>query len=162
MQKNKTEKQRLEAKELAIKMYADSDMQDIIEATGLTRLQITSYAYAAGVRRSKKTIKYPAYYQFATDILEKYPIVSSDVLAAEYGITQMQLQQFAFKHKVTKEGRTKLDYNALKEVEKAAEKARKRLETKALGVEPEVIKEDKPSELELAGFFDADKFFKQF
>lgn len=152
----------LAAKELAIKMYPNSDMQDIVMATGLTRVQIKGYAQYAGVKRTEKVKNIPAYYQFATEILEQYPYVKNEVLAKKYKITQSQLQQFAVKHKVTKEGRTKLDYNALKEVEKAAEKARKRLETKALGVEPEVIKEDKPSELELAGFFDADKFFKQF
>jgi hypothetical protein len=160
--KPKTEKQRLAAKAMAIKMYANTDTNKIVQATGLTKSQIVSYAHYAGVKRTIKAIRYPAYYQFATEILEKYPIVSNDLLAAEYGITPSQLQQFAFKHKVTKEGRKKLDYKALKDVELAAAEHANLLKANYLLPEFDVIKEDKPSELEAAGFFDIDKFAKQF
>jgi hypothetical protein len=160
--KPRTEKQRLAAKAMAIKMYANTDINKIVQATGLTRVQIKGYAQYAGVKRTIKAIRHPAYYQFATEILEKYPIVSNDILAAEYGITPSQLQQFAFKHKVTKEGRKKLDYKALKDVEKAATEYAKSLKINYLLPEFDAIKEDKPSELEAAGFFDIDKFAKQF
>jgi hypothetical protein len=158
----KTEKQRLAAKAMAIKMYANTDIKKIAEVTGLTRVQIKGYAQYAGVKRTEKTKNLPAYYQFATEILDKYPIVRNEVLAAEYGITTSQLQQFAFKHKVTKEGRKKLDYKALKQLEKEAAEQRNVLKTNTLEVECEVIKEDKPSEIEAAGFFDVDKFAKMF
>ena len=144
-----------EEREFIRENYQKFNNEDIGKVLGISTVRVCSIAFELGIKKENKIIKVPEYYKYKDEILSRYPIVSNNVLCEVYGITRATLMGFAHRN-----GVRKLPIVKDSKVEKR--KAVKELKTKELQVVADIIKEDKPSELELAGFFDADKYFKQF
>lgn len=141
-------------KEFIIDNYQKMTNAELAKITGITESAVGSMASHLKIKKKVRHLRVPEYYKYKDEILRRYPTENNESICKDYGITNGQLISFVCRNGVAKQPKPK--------VEKELEKPFKPLETKALEVEAEDIKEDKPSELELAGFFDADKFFKQF
>lgn len=141
-------------KDFIIANYQKMTNAELAKITGTTKSAVGSMASHLKIKKKVRHLRVPEYYKYKDEILRRYPTEDSKIICKDYNITNSQLISFVYRNGVEKQPKAS--------VEKVAAKARKPLEPKALEVEAEYLKEDKPSELEMAGFFDADKFFKQF
>lgn len=141
-------------KDYIIANYQKMTNAELAKLTGISKSAVGSMASHLKIKKKVRHLRLPEYYKYKDEILRRYPTEHNEDICKDYNITNNQLISLAYRNGVAKQPKLK----ERKEIVKPFNP----LETKALEVIADDIKEDIPSELEMAGFFDADKFFKQF